>query len=188
MEREELESAAANYFYLRGLFSVPAGVLMILSGLGNLKWGPFGHAWIFAGAVVVAAVGYLLIARYYAERYGRVTLTMRAGFKAGAAAAIGAVVVVGAVQADWSADVPLSATACAFGLIMLASYAVTVGVRLHHAIIWGGALAAGLVPVWGEAGPDVKINVGLMLVGVATIATGIFDHGALRRGFGHAGA
>ncbi len=184
MRRDELESAATNYFYLRGLFSVPAGILMISAGLGNLGWGPFAHIWIFPGAVLVAAVAYLLIARHYAARYGRVTLGKTARVKAGIAAVVSAAVVAGGVQADWSAGLPISATTCAFALVMVATCAVTVGVRVHHAIIWGGLVVVGLLPGWEAARPDIKINVGLLLVGAATIVAGIFDHGALKRGFG----
>lgn len=183
MGRKDLESAAANYWYLRGLLSIPVGFLFILAGLSNLEWGPLGHIWVFWVSVLVAGAAYLGITRYYNETYGRVTPSTRQQVRAAGATVISVVVVAGGVQIDWSLDLPVNATAASFALIMLAYYAVTVGLRAHHVIIWGALLVAGLLPVWGGVGPDSTINVGLLLVGVAMIATGIFDHGALRRSF-----
>ena len=48
-------------------------------------------------------------------------------------------------------------------------------------IIWGSLLVAGLLPVWNGADPT---NIGLLLAGVATIATGIFDHRLFAATFG----
>ncbi|WP_326651629.1 MULTISPECIES: hypothetical protein [unclassified Streptomyces] len=184
MERRSLESAAAIYYYLRGLLSIPVGAMIIFAGLGNLAWGPLRHAWVFMGCLLVAAAAYLLITRYYNENYGRVALPTRAQTKGAVATVVSAVVVAGGVQADWSLDLPLSLTAASFALIMVVYYAVGVGLRAHHTIICGALLAAGLVPVWGGAGADSKVNLGLILTGAATIATGIFDHRALNRAFG----
>ncbi|MFC4610456.1 hypothetical protein ACFO9E_22010 [Streptomyces maoxianensis] len=184
MERRNLESAAAIYYYLRGLLSIPVGAVIIFAGLGNLEWGPLRHAWVFMGCLLAAAAAYLLITRYYNENYGRVTLSTRAQTKGAVATAVSAVVVAGGVQTDWSLDLPLSLTAASFALIMVVYYAVGVGLRAHNTIICGALLAAGLVPVWGGAGADSKINLGLILAGAATIATGIFDHRALNRAFG----
>ncbi len=55
---------------------------------------------------------------------------------------------------------------------MLGYYAVTIGLRPHHVVIWGALLVAGLVPAWGSVGSDAKINVGLMLMGAASIVAG----------------
>jgi hypothetical protein len=68
-------------------------------------------------------------------------------------------------------------------LLFLLSYGIAVGVRRHHALIWGGMLVAGLAPLWGDVSRDTKINVGLILVGVCTIPSGLLDHLALRRAF-----
>ena len=66
---------------------------------------------------------------------------------------------------------------------MLAAVAVSVGLRAHHVIIWGAVLVAGLLPVWDGADPS---NIGLVLAGVAIVATGILDHRLLVRTFGSA--
>ena len=184
MDRKKLESAAATYPYLRGLLSIPVGVLFILAALTNVEWGPLRHLWVFGVSILVVGAAYVRIARYYNENYGRVTLSTRAQVRAAVATIISAVVVAGGVQMDWSLDLPVNGTASSFALIMLALYAVSVGLTAHHMIIWGSLLVAGLIPVWGDMGPDNKVNVGLLLTGVAAIATGIFDHGALKRTFG----
>ena len=96
---------------------------------------------------------------------------------------ISAVVVGAGVQIDWSLDLPTNSTAAGFALIMLLYYAVTVGARAHHVVIWGAVLVAGLLPVWGDVSQDTKSNIGLLVVGVAMIATGLLDHGSLKRSF-----
>ena len=47
---------------------------------------------------------------------------------------------------------------------MLISYAIGIGLKAHHMIIWGVLLAAGAVPVWN--GPDPS-NIGLLMAGAA---------------------
>ena len=60
---------------------------------------------------------------------------------------------------------------------MLVSYAIGVGLKTHHVIIWGTVLVAGALPVWNGADPS---NIGLVLAGVALDRHGVFDHRALR--------
>ena len=55
VERKELESAAARVTYLRGLLAIPLGLLLIVTGLGNLAWGPFARDWVFVASVAVLA-------------------------------------------------------------------------------------------------------------------------------------
>jgi hypothetical protein len=76
-------------------------------------------------------------------------------------------------QADWSLDLPVNAIAVTFALVMLLSYAIGVGLKTHHVVIWGALLAAGALPVWDGADPS---NIGLVLAGVAVMASGVFDH------------
>ncbi|MFF7243407.1 hypothetical protein ACFZBU_05845 [Embleya sp. NPDC008237] len=189
MDRKSLESAAADYSYLRGLLSVPAGVLIIVAGLTNLRWEPLDHAWVTwtAGAlVVVAGAVHLWVTRYYAEHYGRITPSGRDRTRAAIVTAAGAALVAGAVTLDWRVVLPVCTTTAAFASVMYVSYAVGMRPRPHHVAIWGTVGAAGLLPIWGDVGATGKINGGLMLVGVATIVTGVLDHAALQRAFGPA--
>ncbi len=76
MQRGNLEAAAANYSYMRGLFGIPLGVLVILAALVN--WGVC-PLWAFFLAVAVIGAACLPIARYYNENYGRLSPSMRQG-------------------------------------------------------------------------------------------------------------
>jgi len=185
MERKKLESAAANYSYLRGLFSIPLGSLCIVAALGNWGLGPLRHAWIFIAAALVLGAACLPINRYYNEHYGRVTPSTRQQSRAFVATIIAVAVMVGGSfllrsRASWSLDLPVNPIAASFGLLMLAYYAIVVGLRTHHVVIWGGLLVAGLLPVWSGADPS---NIGLVLAGVAAMTNGILDHRLLVRTF-----
>jgi hypothetical protein len=82
---------------------------------------------------------------------------------------------------DWSLHLPVNPTAASMALLMLTAYAVTVGLRVHHVIILGSLLVAGLLPVWQGSDPS---NIGMVMAGAAFILTGIFDHLLLVRSLG----
>lgn len=69
---------------------------------------------------------------------------------------------------------------------MLIYYASGVGLGVHHKVIWGSMLIGGLLPVWGALSPDDKSFVGLLVIGVAYIVSGVFDHRVFVRTFGSA--
>jgi hypothetical protein len=186
MQRTTLETAAAKYSYLRGLLYIPLGLLFILAALGNWQVGPLRHAWTFPVAALAIGAACLPIARYYNERYGRLSPSTRQEVRGAVAAAIGLAVVVGGSllmrsRADWSLDLPVNAIAVTFAVVMLISYAVGVGLEAHHVIIWGALLVAGALPVWTGADPS---NIGLLLAGVAVMVNGLFDHRLFVHTFG----
>jgi hypothetical protein len=186
MQRRNLETAAANYSYLRGLFFIPLGLLCILSALGNWGVGPLRHTWTFPVAVVVIAAMCLPINRYYNDNYGRLSPSTRQQVRAAVAVAIALAVTVGGSllmrsRVSWSLDLPVNATAVSFAVIMLIQYAIGVGLRPHHAIIWGAVLITGALPVWTGADPS---NIGLVLAGVALMVDGVFDHRLFVQTFG----
>jgi hypothetical protein len=183
MQRRNLETAAANYSYLRGLFGIPLGVLIILVPLVN--WGVC-PLWAFLVAIAVAGAACLPINRYYNENYGRLTPSTRQQARGAVAAVTGAAVFVGGSlllhsRAAWSLDLPVNAIAVPFALVMLISYAIYVGLKSHHVLIWGALLVAGALPVWHGADPG---NIGFVLVGVAVMVSGVFDHRLFVRTFG----
>jgi hypothetical protein len=186
MERTTLETAAAKYSYLRGLLFVPAGLLMILSALGNWQVGPLSHAWVFPVAALAIGAPCLPIARYYNEHYGRLSPSTRQRARGAAGVALALPVVVGGSllmrsRADWSLDLPVNPIAVTFAVVMLLSYAIGVGLQRHHAIIWGALLVAGAVPLWTGSDPS---NIGLVLAGVAVMVSGVLDHRLFVRTFG----
>jgi hypothetical protein len=186
MERQKLESAATEYKYLRGLYGIPLGLVIILAALGNWRWGPLRHDWAFIAGVALAGAACLPITRFYDERYGRVTLSTRQQVRAAGAALLAGPFVFGASllarsRAGWSLDLPVNTIAASLALVMLATYAASVGIRRHHFVICGALLLAGVLPVWTGGDPS---NIGLVLAGTATIANGVLDHRLLERTFG----
>src|SRR4029453_18147783 len=180
MERKELETAAAHVTYLRGLLAIPIGLLFIITGLGNLGWGPLENPVVFLGSLLVLAAAWLGINRYYNDHYGRVTRSHRQQLRYTIASFIlFPAAMIGGPILDASVDLPGSAFAAPFPLAMLAWFAICVGLRMRHLIIWGALLVAGLLPVW-EAMAD-KISVAWLPIGVATTAAGLLDHWALCR-------
>ena len=188
MQRGNLEKAAANYSYLRGLFAIPAGVLLILAALANWQVGPLRPTWAFPVAAVAVGAACLPIARYYRENYGRFSPSARQQVRLAVAVVIGAAVGFGGSlllrsRAGWSLDLPVNAIAVSFALFMPITYAIGVGLKAHHVIIWGALLVVGAVPVWNGADPS---NIGLVLAGVAVMVSGVFDHRLFVHTFGSA--
>jgi hypothetical protein len=186
MQRRELEKAAVNHSYLRGLLYLPLGGLFVLAALGNWEIGPFRHTWIFLLTAVALGAVALAISRRYNEHYGRLTPSTRQQVRAGIALVLAVALMLGGASllrshAAWSLDLPVNAIAVCFALVMLASYAIWVGLKAHHIVIWGTVLVAGALPVW--TGPDPS-NVGLLLCGAGVILTGVFDHRIFVQTFG----
>src|SRR4051794_34195101 len=169
MNREHLQSAAAGYPYLRGLLSVPLGLMLVLAALGNWEVGPLRNPWAFVAAAAAIGAIALLVNRYYGEHFGRVTPSQRQQRRAARAAALGVGIMVGATfllrsRAGWSLDLPVNPIPATFAALMLVYYAAVVGLHHHHVLIWGALLVAGLVPLWNGADPS---NVGLVMAGGA---------------------
>jgi hypothetical protein len=189
MEREKLESAATKYAYLRGLFGIPIGLLFILSALANWEVGPLRELWTFP--VVALAVGALClpINRYYNEHYGKARPSAKQHAQGIAVVLFCLVMVLGGStllrsEASWSLDLPVNTIAVTFGLVMLISFGVAIGVQTHHVIIWGLLVLAGALPVWNGADPS---NIGMVMAGVAAMASGVLDHRLFVATFGSAG-
>ncbi|HYH49441.1 MAG TPA: hypothetical protein VEG38_07820 [Acidimicrobiia bacterium] len=186
MDRKRLETAAAANHYLRGLLAIPLGVVLVSSGLGNMEWGPFRHLWVVPATVALAVAGYLAVARFYNDNYGRVVLkTGQRRTVAGTAAAL--TVMIGGPILVQALDLPVNGLGVAWGAAALGYYAMNVGLRPHHMVIWGSVVVVSLVPLWGDPRTTDTPNVGLLIVGAACAATGIFDHRILVRTFGSPG-
>src|SRR6185312_4234412 len=178
MQRRELETAAANYSYLRGLLYLPVGALFVLAALGNWQVEPFRRTWVFLLVALAVGTAAAAITRYYNEHYGRLTPSTHQQVRAGIGLVLAVALMLGGASllrshAAWSLDLPVNAIAVCFALIMLASYAIGIGFRTHHIVIWGAILVAGALPVWN--GPDPS-NIGLLMCGAGVILTGVFDH------------
>jgi hypothetical protein len=181
MDRRTLETAAAKYSYLRGLLFIPGGLLMIVAALGNAAVGPFRHDWVFVLAVAVLGGAALLVNRYYNDNYGRLRASPRQQARAVIVVFVAVAVMVGGSVLRNALDLPVNPIAVSFAIVMLITYAVGVGLKTHHVIIWGALLVCGALPVWTGNDPS---NTGLWLSGVAVIVCGVFDHRLFVRTFG----
>src|SRR5207248_10099427 len=89
------------------------------------------------------------IARYYREHCSEVTPTQSRHLRyAIALLAWVAVLFVGGSKFLFSSlDSPMCVYASAFALATLVYYAILVGLRAHHLVIWGSMFVAGLLPI-----------------------------------------
>lgn len=186
MDRNDMEVAAANVTYLRGLLAVPCGILFIVIGLGNLRWGPFISTAVFVATVAALALTALATSHWYNDRYGRATPSRRHHLRYGVPSAllIGSAMIGGPIV-DSTFDLPVSAFAVLSGLAMLSWFGICVGLRPYHLVIWGALAVTGLLPVWGSLAD--KVSVAFLPIGLATIAADLLDHRTLVQTFGPAG-
>ena len=72
MERRALQATVAAYPYLQGLWAVPLGIVIAVSGVANLQSGPSGLALLAlaGGGLALAAAASAEIAPYYGRRTG----------------------------------------------------------------------------------------------------------------------
>ena len=183
MDRKELESKASEFPYLQGLLSVPIGLFFLAVGVGQLVWDPVGP-WLFLGGAVFTAALYVPISRYYANHYGRITPAQSNRIKDAVMTLVGIVVILGGAIVDEKLDLPISGYAAGFAIVMLIYVHLVIGLKAHHLVIWGGLLAASLLPVWDGLGIEQEVPLSLLPMGAATIAAGVFDHAVLVRTFG----
>jgi hypothetical protein len=185
-QRRTLESTAANYPYLQGLWTIPLGIGIIVAGISNLQARPTGPVMlgIIIGGLAGAAALSWAIGRYYREHYGSVTPTRDRYIRQ--AAALGAWIVILFIGANdalfWSPDGPQCIYASAFAVATLAYYAILVGIRPHHVLIWGAVFIAGLLPIWGGLGVD-RDPLAMIPLGLALMASGLLDQRLLARSF-----
>jgi hypothetical protein len=143
---------------------------------------------LILGGLAIAGAAALMIGRYYRDHYGSVTPTRdRTIRQAVAIVAWIAILFIGANQAlFWSPDGPQCIYASAFALATLAYYAILVGLRPHHVIIWGAVFVAGLLPIWGGLGAD-RDSLAMIPLGLLAMLSGVLDQRLLARSFRQSG-
>jgi hypothetical protein len=187
MDRKDVDTAVAENIHLRGLFGVAGGLLAIFAALRNEEQWPFVSDWVFLPAVAVLALAAWGVSRYYNRRFGRSTPPRGYERRMVLALVVGVpAVIVGSLflssRASWSLDLPVNTTAISLGLVLLISFAATVGLRRHHVVIYGALLLVGAIPVWERGG--MSGNTGMYLAGAAMVLGGLLDHRLLVRRFG----
>jgi hypothetical protein len=186
MQPDDLRTAPANYAYLRGLLLVPGGLLILLAALGNWKVWPFANTAAFLAAVAALGAAGAAIQYDYNKHYGRLHLSGAQQLRATGGVVAGvAIVTVGSLllrsRASFSLDLPVNALAVTLAAVMLITYAVGVGIKAHHLLIWGAVLLVGALPVWHGGDPS---NIGLTIVAGATVVDGLFNHRLFIKAFG----
>lgn len=186
MQRKVLESTAATYPYRQGLWAIPMGFMMFLTGVSNLEHGPRP---LLLLAMLLGGLGlcWLVsqrIASFYRENYGEVQPSHSRHVRHAIAIAAWIIVlfVGGSHWLFWSADSPRCIYLAAFALATLTYYAILVGLRAHHIIIWGAVLIAGLLPLWGGLDAD-RDAIAMFPLGVAFLVSGLLDQLLLVRSF-----
>jgi hypothetical protein len=182
MERSTLAATAQNYPYLQGLYAIPAGLIFFLSVPVNLYRGP-SEALIlglFGICLLLCLLACLRIARYYRENYGEVTVTASRHVRQAVALIAWAAIMFGGTQLVATSDQTAGVLAAAFAAGALAYCTILVGLRAHHAAVWGTLLLAGLLPIWS----GVAVDWGAIPIGGALMASGLLDHRLLVHSFG----
>jgi drug/metabolite transporter (DMT)-like permease len=189
VNRSALETTVANYPYLQGLWTIPLGIMIVVAGISNLQQAPTGILLlsIFGLGLAMSLGVSLLIARYYRQHYGEVTPTKSRQTRNALALVAWVVVlfVAGSEHLFWSPDSPICIYAVAFALATLTYYAILVGLRIHHIVIWGTVIVVGLLPIWGNLDSN-RDPVAMMLLGVVLTISGILDQRLLAHSFGAA--
>jgi hypothetical protein len=182
MDRKTLESRAANYPYLQGLWPIGTGLLWIMIGISNLgtvieqSWFPV----IVIGIGALAFGGERVISKYYRENYGDVIPTKDRRRRYTIASVAWTTVCLIGLFVKIDGRICLLVTT--FAAATLVFYAMVTGVRAHHWAVWAPVVVAGLLPVWG--GLDDNRNAVVMIpLGVLLIVTGLLDQQVLRREF-----
>ena len=127
----------------------------------------------------MSVVAYVLINRHYVTTFGRAQPTRRVQWQVAIYTVLAALAICVGITVDVNADLPVSLYAVTFAASLLGYYAWFTGLRPHHVVCLGGVIVLGLLPIWG--GLEDKTSVALLLMGVATIAIGLFDHRDLVR-------
>lgn len=187
MDDKGLTSVAGRYYILRGLFSVPTGLLLVAAGIFNMP--PIGDQRVtgravifFWVAVAIAAAGYLAAARYYQKNFGRVDPSRKIKVRLAGWTAIAVVAISAGIMLDSQRDLPVTAYGALYGISMLLYYHFIVGLKPYHWVLLGGLALLCLTPVWG--GFENKAAMAMIPMGVATIGVGLFDHKELVRSIG----
>jgi len=186
MDRQNLERAAARYPYMQGLLFVPIGLWFMLGGLAQLIGDPMAP-WLYVFGAVAGVAAYLRIGRYYKQNYGQVTPPRSRRIRDLVATLLAVPVIIGGAILDSALNLPLNGYVAGYGVVMLLYSAGVIGLKTHHLVIWGALVLAGLMPVWGATQQN-DVPLGLPVMGLATIAAGIFDHRLLVRTYGTTGA
>ena len=178
MDARALTAAGGRYYTLRGLLLLPTGLIFVAAGLFNTP--PIGDEPVsggapwFVAALVVAAIGYVTINRYYVTHFGRVEPSRRTMWRIAGYTVLGAVAICAGITLDMQLDLSSSLFGAAYGASLLVYYRMLDVLRPYHVVLLGGFALLALAPIWG--GGQDSVSMVMVPMGVVTMAVGLFDH------------
>lgn len=178
MDTRAMTAVGGRYYNLRGLNSLPTGLIFIAAGVFNMP--PVGDEPVstsapwFVAALVLAALGYYAAHHYYATHFGRVEPTTGTLTRVAVYTVLGAVLICGGITLDMQRDLPVCFFGAAFGISLVVYYRMLDVLQTYHVVLLGGFTAACLLPLWGQV--DDKVSTAMIPMGLVTIAVGLLDH------------
>lgn len=178
MDTRAMTAVGGRYYNLRGLNSLPTGLVFIAAGAFNMP--PIGdepvstHAAWFVAAMVLAALGYYASSHYYATHFGRVEPTNGTRVRVAVYTVLGAVLICGGITLDMQLELPVSLFGAAFGISLMVYYRMLDVLQRYHLALLGGFTIVCLLPLWGQV--DDKVSTTMIPMGLVTIAVGLLDH------------
>ncbi|TRW46724.1 hypothetical protein [Georgenia yuyongxinii] len=157
---------------------MPTGLIFLAAGLTDTP--PIGDEPVsgsapwFVLALVVGAVGYYVVNRYYVTTFGRVEPSRRTLVRIAVLTLACASIMCVGITLDIRLDLPVSLFGAAFGVALLLYYRLLNVLRPYHLVLLGGLTVLALAPVWG--GLDDKVSPVMIPIGLVTIVIGLLDH------------
>ncbi len=178
-----------NYGRLQGLRAVPIGLFVLFAAVWSNFWsGELGLSFVI---LVLATVGYIIIDRYYAAGFGKVTPTRSQRIREAAIGILFMVLGLVSFALDSAKILPIDSLGLVFAAGILADFSQVMSpsneLRKHPEAIASAAVIAviSLLPLtgwawWKGLGMHASINGVLLIAGLMLIATGLVSHFRLR--------
>lgn len=186
---EQVRFITANYSRLQGLRSVPIGIFIGLAGVWSSLPAGQGDLGIPLIMLVLAALAYIGVDRYYARTFGKVTITNRERNNEIIVAILFGIVALAGFIFDTSGILPISTWGLVFAAGLLVDFWQSAG-KLgnngrgpHPEAVAGAVLVAiaSLLPLaglqwWKLIGIQSSPAGLLILMGLLMILMGLFGH------------
>lgn len=178
----------ANYPSLQGLKMIPIGLLLFgLSIWANRVHGPTRDLTLPLALLGVTILSFVLINRYYTQRFGRVQQKRRARNLERAISLVFAVFALAAFWIDTNIDLPIGLLGLVFALAFLGDYVrltwVVKGRYLLFYPVFAGLILIlslspllGLADLWPRLGFNDAVMGILTMVGLSIALAGFWSH------------
>lgn len=183
----QIRHIAANYSRLQGLRSVPVGMFIAAAGIwANLPAGQDGDIGPVLVMIVIAALAYFAVDRYYARTFGQVKPTGKERSREIFLSVLGGVLGIFAFIFDTADILPVSFLGLVFAAALFFEYSRSFGSLSFRSIpeaflapilIGVAALLPALGVFWWQAlGMQFSLSALLVLIGILMTIIGIIGH------------